>query len=580
MELESSLLTRWLPWLAVVQLAALVILWRAIGRPRSGPVALVLSLTALVAAVLAAAIALRHDPSLRLALSIAYMVAVGASTAGLLAFLLSRVTMVPARQAALLLGVVMLAFYLAVLPYVRTVQPTASDEPHYLIITQSLVLDHDLDLANDYAGDRYREFYEDRLPDVHGIHVGDRIYSIRDLGLPIIAVPGFALAGRTGALVEVCLVGAYLVGLLFLLAREVGISAKGALLAAGLAGLLHPVATYTTQIEPELFAAALFSTAVYALRRGAASSPAALAVASACLGLIGIFSTRGWCIALGVGLVVAVWALRPSAPLPAGARIVRAFAAALPFGLLLLATSWGNCLMFPFGDGSGGCNFMPSAGYLLVRDQQQVLTYSPQIGLTGLLFDRTFGLLSHTPLYLLAFAGIPGFIRAFRTGRAPALVPLALGALTLVIYIASIAYWWADGAPPSRYLVASLPLLVIALGYGIDRLRELAWGRLLALGVLVPSIAVSFVFLITPNVRYDLATDIARSGLSGQLWAEFAGWFHVNPGLLFPSIVHPDGMTIALVVLWWAMAAAFVAIGLQGRLRTSGLAQPEAVPGD
>ena len=49
--------------------------------------------------------------------------------------------------------------YLIVLPYDRTVAPTASDEPHYLLITQSLLYDHDLDLRNDYDGDRYSAFY-------------------------------------------------------------------------------------------------------------------------------------------------------------------------------------------------------------------------------------------------------------------------------------------------------------------------------------------------------------------------------------------------------------------------------------
>ena len=126
----------------------------------------------------------------------------------------------------------------------------------------------------------------------------------------------------------------------------------------------------------------------------------------------------------------------------------------------------------------------------------------------------------------------------------------------------------ADGAPPSRYLVATAPLWVVGIGYGIDRLRDLARDRLVIAAVTLPSVVVSFIFLITPNVRYDLAADIARTGSSGQLWAEFATWFHVNPGLLFPSIAHPDGLTIVLAPLWWAIAALLVALGLQRGLRT------------
>src|SRR5207249_9888565 len=101
-------------------------------------------------------------------------------------------------RAAILVGATMLATALVVLPYDRTIAPTASDEPHYMIIVQSIVFDHDLDLANDYAGQRYYEFYPEPLPDVHGIYVGNAIYSLRDMGLPILAVIPYALAGRTG----------------------------------------------------------------------------------------------------------------------------------------------------------------------------------------------------------------------------------------------------------------------------------------------------------------------------------------------------------------------------------------------
>jgi len=56
--------------------------------------------------------------------------------------------------------------------------PTASDEPHYLIIMQSLTQDHDLDLTNNYASEAYREFYPDELRERHVIQVGPWQYPI------------------------------------------------------------------------------------------------------------------------------------------------------------------------------------------------------------------------------------------------------------------------------------------------------------------------------------------------------------------------------------------------------------------
>ncbi|MDP9245999.1 MAG: hypothetical protein M3O64_05030, partial [Chloroflexota bacterium] len=212
--------------------------------------------------------------------------------------------------------------------------------------------------------------------------------------------------------------------------------------------------------------------------------------------------------------------------------------------------------------------FMPSAGYYLLRDQQQVLSYAPQSGVTGLLFDRTFGLLSHTPLYFLAFVGVPSLVRALRAGRAPLLAPLFAGSLILIVYIGSIAYWWADGAPPSRYLVAAMPLWVIGLGFGLERLRGLRWSWLLVLALLIPSAVVSFIFMITPAERYDLALDVIRTGYPGRLWVEFATWFHWNAGLVFPSIPRADSSALYLSLVWWAIALAFVVLGIQRRRAT------------
>ena len=563
MTLESAILTRWLPWAAILQLIAFVVLWRALGLPRTRGLAVaMIAVAAAEAATLS--LATRQDPDLELALKVGFIATVCLATVSLLWYLWSRCSAISARRCALLLGIVLLAFYLAVLPYVRAVQPTVSDEPHYLIVTQSIVLDGDIDLANDYAGDRYLQFTEGRLREIHGIHVGDRVYSIRDLGLPLIAVPGFAFAGRTGVLAEVCLVGAYLIAMLLLLMRDLGLAPRTAVLAGGAAGMLHPIATYTTQISPELFAAALFATALYALRRGRASSLPRFTIASACMGLIGIFSTRAWFIALGVGLCLAYFAIRPDGPARVGTRLARLVAAGGPFALLLLATSATNCWMFPV-DGGGGCYFMPSAGYFLLRDQQQVLSYAPHVGVTGLLFDRTFGLISHTPLYVLAFVGLPSLVAAIRSGRAPWLVPLAVASLILVVYIGAITYWWADGAPPSRYLVVTMPLWVVGLGYGLERLRAVRWGWLVVLGALVPSAIVSFIFLAAPYTRYDLAVDIARTGSPGKLWEEFATWFHWNGALLFPSIPRADRSALLLSLVWWAIALAFVELGVRLR---------------
>ncbi|MEK7861461.1 MAG: hypothetical protein AAB284_08920, partial [Chloroflexota bacterium] len=144
------------------------------------------------------------------------------------------------RTVVLRLAAIALVVYLVLLPYHRAVMPTASDEPHYLLITQSLLYDRDLDLRNDYEGDRYSAFYPARLPDMHGVEVGRAVYPIRDLALPLLSVLPFAVAGRLGVLALMCLVGAALAFQLYMLLRDLRFAPRVAFLAVATTTLTHP----------------------------------------------------------------------------------------------------------------------------------------------------------------------------------------------------------------------------------------------------------------------------------------------------------------------------------------------------
>jgi hypothetical protein len=458
------------------------------------------------------------------------------------------------RTAAWALAAVLLVPFLALLPYHRAVMPTASDEPHYLVIVQSLLTGHDLDLKDDYEGRAYRSYYPDVLPDRHIIEVGNAEYPIRDLGLPFLATLPFAVAGRTGVLVLMCFVGAALAAQLYLLCRDLRIAHRPAFLAVAGASLAHPILTYTTQVYPELMAALAFVTATRLLRHGRAASLASLAGASACVGVLPWLSTRAWLIALGVGLVVAYCALRPAERPTAGRLLSRVAAGAGPFAALILLLSYIDYRMFGI--------FVPSAGYFIIRDQQQVVAFTPHIGALGLFFDRAFGLIPRTPLYLIAALGI---VPLWRRARGAELAALALGWLAYLLFIANIAYWWADGSPPSRYLLAGIPFLVVLLAAGIERIfaahRGRAFAEALAWGLAAYSLFIAYVYAVLPNIRYDLALDLRSSGSAGQLFDFLGRVLRPSPALLFPSLVHARPTDLALGAAWLALVVVLVIAG-------------------
>src|SRR4029078_1005411 len=157
------------------------------------------------------------------------------------------------RMGAFVIAAVVLVPFLALLPYESAVMPTASDEPHYLIIMQSLAGDHDLELRDEYdntAG--YQAFYDGTLAARHVINVGESQYPIRDVGMPVLAALPFAMVVRTVVLVLMCIVAAALVAQLYRVCRDLRIAHRPALLAVSGAALAHPFLRYTNQAYPEV----------------------------------------------------------------------------------------------------------------------------------------------------------------------------------------------------------------------------------------------------------------------------------------------------------------------------------------
>jgi len=454
------------------------------------------------------------------------------------------------RAIGALLGMTVLAAALALMPWVSSVQPTQSDEPHYLLTMASLTEDHDFDLKNQYDRADYADYYPTPLDARHVIDVGTTEVPIHDLGLPIIGAIPFALGRRTGVLVLMCVVGALFVWRGYALLRVLDFRQRTALFATGIVALLHPLFTYTTQIFPDAIGALVVLLAAEQLARPVTSRR--LAVASALLGILPWLSARHWFIAIGMGLVVAGLALMPLVRGRPRSAVPLVLAAALPFAVIVSAYAALDASLYGVP--------VPNAGYFVIRDQQQVLAFTPWIGVAGLLLDRTFGLLSHSPIYLLAFLGAGSLWRRWGVARSPAILALSLGWLLYFVYVADIFYWWADGAPPSRYLLASIGFLLLGVAAGLDLLRsrlEIALGWV----ALVCSAAVTLLYALAPNIRYDLAVDMKPTGGPGFLWVTVTAVLRVDPGIVFPSMVRAATPDHVLAFAWMLVLLGLLIVG-------------------
>ena len=124
----------------------------------------------------------------------------------------------PPHRAALVAGLIAATAYGLAAWSTAPVRPNG-DEPHYLFITQSLVLDHDLKIENNHkAGDPASGL--GRSVPMHFLNRGKdgEIYSLHAPGLPFIVAPGYALAGYRGAIAELVVITAAASALMWLIA--------------------------------------------------------------------------------------------------------------------------------------------------------------------------------------------------------------------------------------------------------------------------------------------------------------------------------------------------------------------------
>jgi hypothetical protein len=327
------------------------------------------------------------------------------------------------------------------------------DEPFYLLTTQSLLQDGDLDLRNQEAARSYEAFFDHPeglwrqsvpLPD-------GTLLSPHDPGLSVLLLPGFALGGLGGVQAQL----AVLAALTFVLAGGLALRLTGSAgwsAAASLAvGLSASPFIYATEVYPELPAALALLAALH-LGMGPRPGPVrALGVALALTGL-------AW---LGVkyaplAALVGLWVLWRAG---GHARVALAGAGALSAAVYAWwhLHTFGALTPYSVGIVYAGEDTPTVLGRHLAFVQRAYR-------LVGLLADERFGLARWSPVLLVALAGLGALAR--RGGIARLLVALVAAQVGVAVFVAiTMMGWWF----PGRTLMTVVPLLVTPLALVLTR---------------------------------------------------------------------------------------------------------------
>lgn len=413
------------------------------------------------------------------------------------------------------------------------------DEPHYLLLTHSLLNDGDFDLSNNYASRDYLKFMPPYLP--LRPHIAPRTqnrYSFHSPGLAVLMLPFYALGHplEGQALIFVVRFGMSLFGALFgvqvyLLALQWWKNPNLALRLWGLFCFTVPIFFYALHLYPEIIAA-LLSLTIFRLLKFSRNI-----TQSRCLLLGGLLFLLLWLHAVKYTFILiplfmyAVWTLWKKHEV--GWNIL--YFLVLPFLLTALHSFYSLTLygsLSPFSVSLTGSTSTAETIALSKAIFTGIPFHLRWETLADYFFDQRDGLLLYAPVYGLAFLGAFEFAKRNIKSFVLVLVLSAPYVLNLAFLTQRPAY-----SPQARTLVAVFWAPVLFMGYFLvrNRTRLLAWiFRLL----FFLSIVQVVLLLQSPWSLYQ-PTTAGELERSGKIFMELSNLYWYWPQYL-PSFLKVD----------------------------------------
>jgi hypothetical protein len=448
------------------------------------------------------------------------------------------------HRAPLVAAVLTVALYGASAVWLSPILPDG-DEPHYLILAQSLIKDGDLRIENNHRRGDYLEYsLNAAAPDYLRRGINGEIYSIHAPGLAVLIAPAMWLFGYPGVVAFLGIVAAVSTGLVWYVAYLATRNVAAAWFGWACCALTTPFFFQATEVFPDGIAATCLLIGTLPLwdglkgptsfdlgpwlrkseAKGAKDEgPRTKAVdvlSGASLAILPWLQTRLAVLAIGTAICVCL-RVRDRRRLLAFAA-VPLISAALWFGFFIVVYGTPNPTA-PYGP------YTQTSPANLIR------------GFPGLLFDQQFGLIPNAPVYGFVLVGV--LVAAMRRQRW-AWETLAL-TVPYMMAVGSYQMWWGGTSVPAR-LLTPLTLMLAAAAARVWHGVRSNGTRMLGILTLIASVLVT-VALLGPD-RGRLLLNF-RDGIS--LWLEWANAVVDLPKGV-PSIFRDDRAHLWLKVAIWA----------------------------
>lgn len=425
------------------------------------------------------------------------------------------------------------------------------DEPHYLVITQSLLKDGDIRIENNHRQRDYRAYVAGELaPDFRVRGQNGEIYSIHAPGVSALVAPAFAIGGYRAVVFWLLVLSAAGSALTWHLAwlvsqREDAAWFGWAAVTLSVTWMFHSFTVY-----PDGPGGVLALTGVWALLRAereATSTRESIVpwlLHGAALAALPWMHTRFAAIA---GLMGALVLLRMS-------RVPNAAGKAVAFLSIPVVSAFGWLGYFVRIYGTPN----PAAPY---GGERNSIAFIPD-GLAGLFFDQRFGLLPYAPVLLCAAAGIG--VMVFRPRLRHYAFELLFVLVPYLLIVTYVAMWWGGRSAPARFLVPVLPWMAIPAAVAWTAMSTRG-ARTLALAALAFTAFASASLIMVGDGRLAYNTRLEYA-----YWLEWLNG-NLDLGRALPAWFREDKAPLFRGIGIWAVSAAVGYVAVRSLTRAGAL---------
>jgi hypothetical protein len=383
------------------------------------------------------------------------------------------------------------------------------DEPHYLIIAQSIINDHDIYVKNNYDSGDYRPYYPGDLGGAHFssqtvLAQNGQYISIHGIGLPILLSLPFLLGNVLGVKIFLAAVGGLACGLTYLLLIKIGSDEKTSALVALFVSACSPVLFYSMSIYTEIIGLFIILYLLNLLLDMLSGKPAGAVhyvIAGTLAGLLPFLGIKYMVLTFSLFIILAYFLISGKAALKKISGMLLPALVALSIYLYFHYSLFGSLdptAMYKgvsAEGGIGGHDILTNLASVFMHDIN-ILTRS----FMGSFFDQQIGLIFYSPVYLLFFIGMAAFVQKNKWNRQGMLLILALTVPFFFMY--TFGGSWGGYCPPARIFVPILGPIVVLMAIGMEYMAENKY-RFTTYLLIALSLSLAVFMLMNPATLYN-----------------------------------------------------------------------------